>query len=180
MPKNYPGKGKYTQYAPPSSDKNTLLNKLFKSNDANLRPITQDLVGQEEAAISAVIDIAIEKLQPAKQAGDMRMFPQGVDLNYSYASVDPAVTPNLEKVEWKNAGDPANSYVPDISSPGPGKTDGVDKSTNPEIKSVDIKPNYVPGAPGTGTKSPVATSAKIVAANLLGANIAKGDSGSNI
>lgn len=174
------GKGKYTQYAPPSSEKNTRLNKLFKSNDSTLKPIVQDLVGQEIKVREAVIEIAKAKLQPAKQDGDISMFPQGVDMNYTYASVDPAAAPNIEKVEWKNAGDPANPYMPDVSSPGPGNTDGVDKSVNPEIKTVDVKPNYVPGAPGTGTKSPVSTNAKIIAANVLGIEAKKGDSGGNI
>ena len=62
---------------------------------------------------------------------------------------------------------PATSFSPDLSSPGPGKTEGIDKSANPEIKSSDIKPNYVIGGPNTGTKNPAAYAQRI-AAQLLG------------
>ncbi len=167
------GTGKYTQYAAPASDKNTLLNKLFHSGDATEQPPTQDLVGKENDVRELTVNIAKALLTPAHQAGDLGHFPEGVDLNFAGA-------PKTEEVKWKLAGDPSNSYAPDISSPGPGKTDGSDKSVDPEIKVVDLKPTYVPGAPGTGTKSPAATNAKIVAANLLGVNGKLGDSGGNV
>lgn len=167
------GNGKYTVYAPPASDKNTLLNKLFHSNDATEKPIVQDLVGKEEDARNAVVEVAKTNLTPPHQAGDMGYFPAGVDLDFRNA-------PKTEDVKWAAAGDPANPYVPDLSSPGPGKTEGADKDVDPQIKTVDLKPNYVPGAPNTGTKSPVATAAKIVAANLLGVSGKLGDSGGNV
>ena len=68
---------------------------------------------------------------------------------------------------WKNPGDPANAYVPDLSSPGPGKTDPSDKSSDPQIKASDVKPNYVIGGPKTGTRSP-AEYAKKIASQILG------------
>lgn len=166
------GNGKYTVYAPEASTKNTLLNKLFGSNDAIVKPPTQDLVGKEVEAREAVLTIARQYLQPNKQFGDEGMFPNGVDLNFSGA-------PNLEDVNWRSAGDPANAYMPDISSPEPGAVEGVDKNVDPQIKTVDIKPNFVPGAPGTGTKSPSTTNAKIIAANILGVSSKLGDSGAN-
>lgn len=168
-----PGKGKYTQYAAPMSDKNTLLNKLFKSDDAVQKPLLQDLVGKEEEALKVIVDMGKAKLQPAHQDGDKGHFPSGVNLNFSDA-------PKLDDVKWTNAGDPANPYMPDISSPGPGKTEGLDKADDPALKTTDIKPNYVPGAPNTGTKSPVASAAKIVAAALLGVTSKLGDSGGNV
>jgi len=167
------GTGKYTTYAPPASDKNTLLNKLFHSPDATEKPIVQDLVGKENDARDAVVAIAKANLTPAHQAGDLGYFPSGVDLNFAGA-------PKTEDVKWTLAGDPANPYAPDITSPGPGKTNGSDKSADPQIKTTDLKPTYVPGAPGTGTKSPAATNAKIIAANLLGVNGKLGDSGGNV
>jgi hypothetical protein len=175
------GQGKYTNFAPPASSKNTLLNKLFHSADAVQKPPTQDLVGQENDARTAVLAIAIAKLQPSHQDGDLGYFPSGVDLDYSgaSASIQAADTAEGQDVKWTNAGDPANSYVPDISSPGPGKTDGTDKATDPNVKVVDLKPNYVAGGPGTGTKSPTSTAAKIIAANLLGVPGKLGDSGAN-
>lgn len=167
------GQGKYTTYAPPASDKNTLLNKLFHSSDATEKPVVQDLVGKEEDARAAILAIAKTNLQPAHQAGDLGYFPSGVDLDFSGA-------PKTEDVKWVNAGDPANPYAPDISSPGPGKTAGADKASDPQIKTTDLKPTYVPGAPGTGTKSPAAANAKVVAANLLGVAGKLGDSGGNV
>lgn len=167
------GTGKYTVYAPPASDKNTLLNKLFRSNDATLKSPTQDLVGKETDARELVVDLAKASLTPAHQAGDLGHFPSGVDLNFAGA-------PDLSDVQWANPGDPANSFAPDISSPGPGKTNGLDKDADPQVKVVDLKPSYVPGAPGTGTKSPSETNAKVVAANLLGVSTKLGDSGGNV
>jgi hypothetical protein len=175
------GKGKYTQYAPPASDKNTLLNKLFHSGDATQKPLVQDLVGKETDARAAIVELAKQVLAPAHQAGDGGYFPAGVDLDYSgkSATVQPPDTAEGKDVKWTNAGDPANAYMPDITSPGPGKTDGKSKDADPKIAVKDIKPTYVPGAPGTGTKSPTATNAKIVAANILGADAKLGDSGAN-
>ena len=167
------GTGKYTVYAPPASDKNTLLNKLFRSDDATLKSPVQDLVGKETDAREMVVSLAKTSLTPAHQAGDLGHFPSGVDLNFAGA-------PNLNDVQWSNPGDPANSFAPDITSPGPGKTTGTDKDSDPEIKVVDLKPTYVPGAPDTGTKSPSTTNAKVVAANLLGVPGTLGDSGGNV
>lgn len=175
------GQGKYTQYAPPASDKNTLLNKLFHSGDATAKPVVQDLVGKETDARAAIIEIAKNVLAPNHQTGDSGYFPAGVDLDYSgkSASVQPPDTAEGKDVKWSKAGDPANSYIPDITSPGPGKTDGLSKDADPKIKATDIKPTYVPGGPGTGTKSPTAANAKIFAANLLGVPGKLGDSGAN-
>lgn len=167
------GQGKYTVYAPPSSAKNNLLNKLFYSNDSVKKPIVQDLVGKEDDARLAVLAIAKPALQPAVQAGDLGHFPTGVRLDFSDA-------PDLSSVKWTLPGDPANPYAPDITSPGPGKTDGVDKSVDPQISTTDLKPNYVPAAPGTGTKSPAGVVAKLIAANILGVSSKLGDSGGNI
>jgi len=167
------GEGKYTVFAPPASDKNTLLNKLFRSTDAVHQAPTQDLVGKETDARAAVIAIAKQYLQPAHQTGDLGHFPSGVDLNFAGA-------PDTTDVAWTVAGDPANPYTPDTTSPGPGKTEGTDKNVDPQLSASDIKPTYVPGAPGTGTKSPAAVNAKIIAANLLGVPGVLGDSGGNI
>lgn len=84
-----------------------------------------------------------------------------------------------------SAGGPANAYVPDITSPGPGKTDGTDKVDDPGIGINDLpgSEGYVPGGPGTGTRNPVLKAAAIVQHSVLGdtsSNAAKlGDSGAN-
>lgn len=165
--------GKYTTYAPPANDKNTFLNKVFHSEDAKQKPIVQDLVGKETEAREAVVAIAKVELTPAQQQGDLNYFPQGVALNFAGA-------PNTADVKWTQAGDPSNPYAPDITSPGPGKTEGLQKDEDPKISVTDLKPNYVPGAPSTGTKTPLGISAKIIAANLLGVPTKLGDSGGNV
>ena len=175
------GQGKYTQYAPLSSDNHAFLNKLFHSNNATEVPITQDLVGKENDAREAIVALAKQLLQPAHQQGDAGMFPMGVDLDFSgkSASVQPPDTSEGKDVKWVNPGDPANSYVPDITSPGPGRTDGKDKDVDPKVAAKDIKPTYVPAGPATGTRSPSVTDPKIVAANVLGSSGKLGDSGAN-
>lgn len=173
------GTGKYTVYAPTATDQHTLLNRLFHSSDPTLRPIAQDLVGKEEDVRIATVDLARLHLQPAHQTGDPGHFPNGVDLDFTYGE-DPALAPATDTVKWTRPGDPAFSYAPDVSSPGPGRTAGTDKNVDPKVSSTDIKPNYVAGAPDTGTKSPLATNAKIVAANILGVPGKLGDSGGNV
>lgn len=170
------GQGKYTVYAPQASDKNTLLNKLFRSNDTVEKPLVQDLVGKETDARAAVLAVAKDKLQPTHQEGDPGMFPAGVNLDFSDA-------PDVSAVKWTNPGDPAAPYIPDVSSPGPGKTEGIEKDVDPDIKLVDVKPNtdvaHVSLVGNHGTTSPTATNAKIIAANLLGVAGKLGDSGAN-
>ena len=184
------GTGKYTVYAPPANDKNTLLNKLFHSGDAVEKPPTQDLVGKESDARLAILAIAtapvvagVGGIQPSDgvQAGDLGMFPAGVNLDFSgkLATVQPPDTTEGKDVKWTKAGDPANAYMPDISSPGPGKTEGTDKDVDPGIAAKDIKPNYVAGGPNTGTRDPSVTDPKVIAANILGVSGKLGDSGAN-
>lgn len=173
--------GKYTVYAPPANSKNALLNRLFRSNDPVVKPIVQDMVGQEDAVRAAVSAIGKAAMQPAHQDGDPGHFPNGVDLNFSGA-------PDLTTVTWasanvpggNSAGGPATAYFPDISSPGPGKTDGVDKAVDPNITTADIKPSFVPGGPGRSTRNPSETSPKIVVANELGTDTPDGNSGCNV
>lgn len=169
------GTGKYTTYAPTKSDKTVLLKKLFGNGPTGdgVGTLPPSMVVDAPKVIDAVVATAKANLTPAHQMGDVDMFGTGVDLNFAGA-------PKTEDVKWTLAGDPANPYSPDITSPGPGKTDGVDKAADPQIKTTDLKPTYVPGAPGTGTKSPAVTNAKIIAANLLGTTATKGDSGGNV
>lgn len=161
-----PGVGKYTKYAPAASDKNLLLSKLFSSSP------TAQFVGKENEARQATVAIAKTHLTPAHAEGDASVYPTGVDLTFSGS-------PSAEDVKWSAPGDPANGYVPDLSSPGPGKTNALDKDVDPNIKASDIKPAYTPGSPGTGTRASSAAAAKLVAANMLGVNLKMGDSGAN-
>ncbi len=184
------GTGKYTKYAPSATSAHTLLNKLFHSSDPVQKSPVQDLVGKEVDARNATVALAtaivvngVGGMQPSDgvQHGDPGMFPQGVSLDYSgkLASIQPPNTAEGKDVVWKNPGDPANSYIPDITSPGPGKTSGLDKNVDPQIAAKDIKPTYVPGAPGTGTESPTTATPKFVATETLGTSAKLGDSGGN-
>ena len=175
-----PGKGRYTTYVPTSSTRNTLLWKLFNKkapNDAGVFYGGQEPSNNVAAAAAAVaratadVTNGVGGLTPAngQQVGDAGMFPNGVDLSFGNA-------PNLSDVKWRNAGDPANSFAPDVSSPGPGKTSGLDKSENPELSIKDFKgETYVPGAPDTGTTSPSTTSEKLGTAPI-GKDLEKGKS----
>jgi hypothetical protein len=161
------GQGKYTVYAPESNSKNILLSKLFRSSP------TSDFVGNEVDYRTIVVNTGNAKLIPTVQDADQYLDGK-VNLDYSSA---PNTLAGAEGV-WKNAGDPANSFTPDLTSPGPGKTDGVDKNSDPSIKATDIKPTYVPGGPNTGTKSP-AEYAKKIAASVLGVKGKMGSSDSS-
>lgn len=179
-----PGSGRYTTYVPVSSAKNTLLNKLFNEKAANGKGIfygtTSNVVSNTDAAkeavskATAIVTSGVGGLLPSdgKQAGDLGMFPNGVDLTYQGTTL--TTVPNLNDVKWTKAGDPAIPYAPDVSSPGPGRTEGIDKDVNPDLKVSDFKQNYVPAAPGTGTVSPSTTSEKV--SNVLGKDLTPGKS----
>ena len=175
-----PGKGRYTTYVDKASARNTLLWKLFNKkapNDAGVFYGGQEPSNNTTAAAAVVaratsnVTNGVGGLFPAdgKQAGDPGMFPTGVDLTYGNS-------PNLSDVEWKKAGDPANSYVPDVSSPGPGRTLGIDKDVDPGLTPADFKPNYVAAAPDTGTVSPSTTS-PVVGSSPLTKDLEPGKSG---
>jgi len=164
-----PGQGKYTVYTPPSNEKNNLLAKLFPASPFS------ELVGKENEYRQVVTEQGNQFLTSDFVQGDP-YFGAGVSRNYSLSPDLPAGAEGA----WAAPGDPATTYFPDLSSPGPGKTDGVDKSTDTELKSSDIKPNYVPGGPNTGTRSPAET-AKKIGSLLLGGNGTKmGSSDSSI
>lgn len=161
------GQGKYTTYTATASDKNSLLGRLFKGNSAISNPLA-DLTGKEEDARKQTVERAKALLSPNVQQGDPGHFPQGVNMNYE-GDANGVQTPDLTQVKWDSAGDPANAYAPDLTSPGPGTTDPLSRDADPEISVADIKGiGYVPGAPGTGTKSPSETSKSVKENSELG------------
>jgi hypothetical protein len=162
-----PGQGKYTVYAPESNAKNTLLAKLFPTSP------TSNFIGNEQGYRDVVVTSGNQYLTVVDQKGDP-YFGAFVELNYPRS---PDILAGADG-DWKNAGDPANSFAPDVSSPGPGKTDGSDKSEDPKIKASDLKPSYVPGGPKTSTRSP-AEYAKKIAALKLGVSPKMGSSDSS-
>lgn len=179
-----PGKGRYTTYVPVSSPRNTLLWRLFNRKapgDAGIIYNGQDPFDNRKAAEAAlatatanVNSSGVGGLSPqdGNQAGDLSMFPTGVNLKYTGTSSTPV--PNLEDVKWNSPGDPANPYVPDLSSPGPGRTDGIEKDVDPQIEYKDVKPTYVPGGSNLNTVSPDASSPTV--AGVIGKTLVPGKS----
>jgi hypothetical protein len=156
-----PGKGKYTTYN--AKEKKSFLNDLFRGGPYNG-------LGAEETR-ERVVEMGNLQLRAGKTggktAGDLDMFPKGVDLTYS--GRDLPYGPANGEVDTNDAGDPMNAFVPDTSSPGPGKTDGLDKdpSLNPKKSPEDYKLNvggvYVPSA---NTRQPAKST--VYSKNVLG------------
>ncbi len=177
-----PGKGRYTTYVDKASSRNSLLWKLFNKKAPDDAGVFYG--GQEPSNnVTAAAAVTARAIAPVtngvggvipsngNQAGDPGMFPNGVDLSFGNA-------PNVADVKWVNPGDPANSFVPDISSPGPGRTSGIDKDEDPKIGVKDIKSAYdteKPPALGEGTVSPSATSPKI-GSSPIGKDLTQGKS----
>ena len=170
--------GKYTTYVGgAATDAHKLLAKLFPSSPF-ATPLTQ---GDEKAAQKIVTDVATAKvvngvggIQPSdgQQAGDLGMFPTGVPLGYG-------ASPDVSKVAWANAGDPANPYMPDVTSPPNGGTDGKDKNADPKIKVGDL-PFTSEDTAGSDTRNPSNDGPAIYSNNSIGSPQKLGDSGGNV
>lgn len=175
-----PGSGRYTTYVPVASARNKLLRDLFNKkapNDAGVFYGKVDQTDNTDAAKAAVaratapVVNGVGGILPSdgQQSGDLGMFPTGVALGYGEA-------PNLNDVKWTSPGGPAVPYAPDVSSPGPGRTLGVEKDVDPKLTVADLKgETYVPGAPGTGTVSPSST-APTIGSTAIGKPLVKGKS----
>ena len=190
-----PGKGRYTVFVPPKSPRRSFLEKLFKGTNTSWAPVVGSteqappFVGLDQqeaiaAAVKAGNDILRGLLTDGVAAGDPGLYPNGVDLTFHGRTADiqaPDTTAGKDGL-WSKPGDPANSFVPDITSPGPGKTNGLDKDQDPKIKSVDVtgKENYVPAGPDSGTKSPDDTAQKLYESHTLGGDFTKGKSGTDV
>jgi hypothetical protein len=158
-----PGSGRYTTYVPVKSPRTQRLFKLFKFGAPDIYE------GAETNALAANVTATNAKeLFDGVVPGDPDMFGQGVSLKHANA-------PDTTEVAWSKAGDPANPYVPDLTSPGPGKTEGTEKDEDPKISSVDIKPNFDPSNPTVNTTSPSATSGRVGSLSL-GENLTPGKS----
>lgn len=157
-----PGSGRYTTYIPTNNQKRVFLNRLFKGGMSAL----YDGATSNADAATAAANRFIGEFK--KGVGDVDLFGNGVDMSYSEA-------PDTTEVKWKNPGDPANPYIPDLSSPGPGKTDGTDKDVDPQIQTTDIKPKFDPSNPTVNTTSPSATSPRLGTFSL-GENLEGGKS----
>jgi len=149
-----PGSGRYTTYTPLETEsKNRYEKRLAMFN--NKAPAEKGLiyVGDTPAARAQKV---VERAVSAYEQIDKGIFPGGADeVNKSFGGA-----PDITKVTWASAGGaggPANPYAPDITSPGPGKALGTDKSTNPNLSILDFnRPN---AATAANTASPSTVSA---------------------
>jgi hypothetical protein len=156
-----PGSGRYTTYLPVKTAKFERLSKLFKGGLGGLYDGKETNAGAAEAAVAVAKSVLNGK-------GDQDLFGNGVSLSFGEA-------PNTTEVKWSKAGDPANPYVADLSSPGPGKTDGVDKGEDPGFTPEDIKPTFDSKNPTINTTSPSATAPRLGSISL-GENLQGGKS----
>jgi hypothetical protein len=184
--------GKYTTYVGgAATPAHTLLSTLYPDGPF----ATQLSNGDEAKAQAAVLAVATSNpgpdpngggIQPAGgiQAGDLGMFPIGVDLTFSGQTLSPPNSPpDTSKVVWTNPGDPANGYIPDITSPtaGPGHTEGTDKTGNPTGTIPEIVAESTDtDASGEDLRNPIKDGPAIYGNNALGQPQTLGDSGGNV
>jgi hypothetical protein len=177
--------GRYTSYVGggAATAAHGLLAKLFPAGQYAKQVANGDeKAAQAVAQTTATAKVAagVGGLQPSDgiQAGDLGMFPAGVDLTFAYAvgQTPPNAPPDVSKVKWTRPGDPANPFTPDITSPGPGRTDGTDKNVDPKIAAADINP-----APSIAdTRDPSNEGTAVSKNNAIGAPQKLGDSGGNV
>jgi len=159
--------GRYTTYVGAANAAHTLLAKLFggpgrdpfTSNGAPIKE--QDAQVMVQAWATADPNAQGQSgLQPSKgiQQGDPNMFPNGVDMTFAGSLLQaPNAPPDVSTVKWTNPGDPANPYIPDITSPGPGLTGGTDKTVDPQISISDIEQPFSAPTDGSASTSGFAT-----------------------
>lgn len=166
-----PGKGKYTAYVGKKNARRTRMEKLY--NDTPFKDV------EDDKAPALFSQMGNQYLAPSKQTGNP-LFPNGVSLDYQHENA-----PDFEQVKWSKRGDPATPFFPDPSAPGAGPDGQVNLSprdSDPELAVEDVKPNYVPGVPGTaaeggtGTVNPVDTTKKIAENVVLGKDFVLGSS----
>src|ERR1700743_2603050 len=176
--------GKYTTYVGGGATAgHALLSKLYPNTPfADMVP-----TGDEAKAQAMVHQIATSDpgndpngggLQPKGgiQAGDAGMFPNGVDLSFGAA-------PDVSSVKWTNPGDPANGYIPDVTSPtaGPGHTEGTDKPGDPTGTIPQIQAEATTSDPaGQDLRDPSSVGSSIYKNNALGQAQTLGNSGGNV
>lgn len=157
-----PGNGKYSIYAVDRSVKSLLFERLFPGK----KNISSPYAGLTQA--EAII-VANEAGQEYLRGGETGI-QNGDPLTVGSVSLAYSGAPDTTKVRWGSPGDPINGYVSDITSPGPGKTGGVDKNhvkdDLDELRKIPerLKPSYTPTE---DTRSPSETSGKIHGNNSL-------------
>lgn len=159
-----PGSGRYTTHVP--SDTASRSRFTSRRDRYNARSVTAsgpagDFYGITDTNLTnatvaaSLLTVAQSKLKPGIQTGDLDMFNNGVDMNYTGTTSPTGFGPpegSNDEVGWRKPGDPVNNFVPDPRSPGASGTDAVNVSPvttapadaiTPEV----VKPNYVTTSP---------------------------------
>lgn len=181
--------GRYTTYVGGVATKaHTLLSKLFPNGPFSDNTQGAPLAKGDEKAAQAIVQ-AVATSDPGAdpngggllpkggvQAGDLGMFPSGVDLSFGGA-------PDVSTVKWSRPGDPANGYIPDVTSPtaGPGHTEGTDKTGDPTDTIAQIQADATTSDPSRqNLRDPSADGPAIYKNNTIGSPQKLGDSGGNV
>lgn len=151
-----PGKGKYSLYVSRRDAKSHLYERLFPGTQKITPPYKGLSQGQ---AVTVANDMGDKYLR----GGDSGV-QQGDPMTMGNVAIDYSGAPDTAKIEWKNPGDPINGYLPDITSPGPGKVAGTDKDhVGDDAKALkeipgQVKSGYVASE---DSRSPSETSNKV-------------------
>lgn len=163
------GRGRYSNYTPLNVQSAAAYARRYALFNAKAADDKGAFFGSDGGNVANYIEMSGKLFETG--VGDLQMFPQGVDFKFGQA-------PNLQDTSLSKAGDPANPFMPDVSSPG--AVDGsvnVDpkaKTGNGSIEVADVKPNYVVAngivgqdAQNLGTQSPSTTSTLVGQSTLL-------------
>lgn len=179
-PGKKPGSGRYTTYVPVDSPRNRLLREIFNKRAGDAGTLYGDPDQTDNsAAAESVLKRAKDNskgISPESglQKGDPDIFSEGVKLDYT-GVVDGVSAPNPDDIEWKKPGDPIGAFMPDVSSPGPGNTEGTQKS-DPGITQEEAYQD-IKGKPFTSdanTASPQSASKNVSDKASLGNVLEKG------
>lgn len=171
-----PGKGRYTNYVPVGGESAVAYAKRYS--------LFNEKASANKGAFFGIADGWKKYVEDAakyleKGEGDVQLFPVPVKMNFGDA-------PNISDTSVAKSGDPANQYVPDLSSPGASDSgvnvDPKSKTGNGSLAVTSVKPDYIVpnslvGQDGTnlGGQSPSNTSTTI-GNSPIGANLIKGKS----
>lgn len=182
--------GRYTTYVGGvATDAHKLLSRLFPNG-----PLATPLAAGDETAAQVIVQKAATAdpgpdpngggIQPAHgiQQGDLGMFPTGVDMTFAGSLLSPPNSPpDVSKVKWTKAGDPANPYVPDITSPPDLGTEPSDKNVDPGISVSDARAIATTEDPADANlRNPVLDGPAVSGNNTIGKKQTMGDSGGNV
>jgi hypothetical protein len=181
-----PGKGKYTVYNTNNSTKKAHLARLFSGIEGSTTP---PFVGKNtEEALAEATKMGNDILRALGTdgiiaSGDPAWGTEGGKVDLTYQGRYATSTPPVGDFTPERPGDPMNVFMPDISSPGAGKSgenaseigevrvSGLDKTVERNPK---LSPNEYLGSrgktfvPSSSTRQPGQVGTKIHDANILG------------